>query len=765
MTKRSKIATDPLFKQLNPVVQQWIVGKNWEEFRPIQENVIPKLINVFRQGTPKDFVISAPTAGGKTEAVFLPIANLLTDTNKQQGSDFSVLYICPLKALIDQQAERLSGMFPPEFPIIPWHGDTSKGKKSFKQSPKGVVVITPESLESQLSSEGTEIPRYYEKLQCVVIDELHSFFNAPRGMQILAQMSRIEKILGRAIPRIALSATFNNSVHRKVGKFLRPSAQGNVEFCTVPSNRKIEFNVNTSVGEPTNNAEDDLNLEVAKKIFSDFHTLEKERNGERAKGLIFVNSRQLAEYFGHKLSDLSIQNKSAVSFRVHHGSLSSGERANAIMAIKNPNESCVVICTTTLELGIDIGAIRQVGQIDPGYSVASLQQRLGRSGRGHGEISKLFVYVRENQKQQSNSILSKLHFPTFQALAQLSLVRDGIFETHDFRPANLSTLVQQILSFCKQRAGEAPIEELSEVLIDNGPFVTLRGNHNDHFLLVLKQLLQNQFLKQNDRTKHISLGERGSEYIEKLKFNFFNAFDGSKDYSVFASDVFLGKIPLSSSFKIGDEIIFSGRLWLIVSKNTETRIINVIPSMQGQSPSFPGDPIAPSAEVIGRMLALYKSGGYKPDVLNKFDKNTKKLYEEGQKVFKEKALWKNRIIDEGRGVLVFPWVDERIQLSLIQAIRYWGLKAIPAKAALFIENTNSSEVKAVFAKIVAKPLSNGKSENIPSPTEAARDADSLLIDKHDWLLSPYLKRWNYASCRLDMEQVASTIQNILNPKN
>jgi ATP-dependent helicase Lhr and Lhr-like helicase len=477
---------------------------------------------------------------------------------------------------------------------------------------------------------------------------------------------------------------------------------------------------------------------------------------------LFTNSRQLVEQFTNQLTDIAEKQKVSLNFLPHHGSLDPKKKKEAVDAIKDPKQCCVLVCTSTLELGIDIGTITQVGQIDSGSTVASLQQRLGRSGRGHGEISKLFVYIRENYSKDSTSVLSNLHLPTFQALSQIELVKKGIFETHDFRPANLSTVIQQILSFAKQK-NEISYDHFRSLLVENGPFISLRKvkDPDDHLRLLFNQLIHNNFLeKVNRQSNHFQLGRKGKEYLDYQKHGFYAAFQSPGDYVVYYNDQALGKIPLSNSFKIGDEIIFSGKLWIITSKRPENRVIRVMPSAKGHAPTFPGDPIPPSQNVISQMLQLY-TGKTKIENLHS---SVRSFYDEGRKVFKKHNLKSLSIIAESNGLLLFPWVSERKQISLIYALQYWGLKAQPAKIAIYIENSNIDEIILIFKKIVGAKKDKAvvvAEPMLPIPTEAARSADNLIIDKHDRLLSPYLQRWNYATSKIDMESVTDIIKNLL----
>ncbi|UBF27123.1 DEAD/DEAH box helicase [Kovacikia minuta CCNUW1] len=251
------------FDQLHPQVQRWIWQQGWTELRDIQEQAIAPILSAHT-----DVIISAATAGGKTEAAFLPIFSYLLNQKAEgrgqraegagiqgrgdgerfsmQNSKFKiqnlelkihppspiphpssgiqVLYISPLKALINDQYRRLSELGERlDIPIHPWHGDIDAGRKrKVLQHPSGMVLITPESLEALFVRRGYELAATFQALNYIVVDELHSFIGVERGKQLQSLMHRVELGVQRSIPRIGLSATLGASIP---GSRLSPSWQ------------------------------------------------------------------------------------------------------------------------------------------------------------------------------------------------------------------------------------------------------------------------------------------------------------------------------------------------------------------------------------------------------------------------------------------------------------------------------------------------------------------------------------------------------------
>ena len=210
------------FDQLDQRIQQWIWGSGWTELREAQERAIPLILN---GGC--DVIIAASTASGKTEAAFFPILTNLAYNSKAPSL---ALYVSPLKALINDQWRRLDELAERlEIPVTPWHGDIGRAKKSsFLKDPRGCLLITPESLESLLLHHGSSLAGLFAGLRYIVVDELHAFLGTERGKQLQALLHRIEKVLGRRICRVGLSATLGDMEGAK--QYLRPETHGTVEL-------------------------------------------------------------------------------------------------------------------------------------------------------------------------------------------------------------------------------------------------------------------------------------------------------------------------------------------------------------------------------------------------------------------------------------------------------------------------------------------------------------------------------------------------------
>jgi ATP-dependent helicase Lhr and Lhr-like helicase len=369
------------FDKLATPVQKWIRDQGFRELRDIQTRTIHAIYD-----QKDDLIVAASTAGGKTEAAFLPLISQVID-NPFQGAGFDILYIGPLKALISDQAQRLKAIcHEAELTVIPWHGDIAASVKSKAlRMPEGILLITPESLEALFMRRGLEIPRLFQNTRAIVIDELHSFLDSERGIQMRSLITRLEVSTRRQLRRVGLSATLGDMDLAR--SYLRPDNPSSVNVIeSKGGGAELQLQVKGyQSGSGTEN-ETSATKAVADHLF-------KYLRG--SDNLVFAGSRNSVEFYADALRNLCDEEKLPQEFYPHHASLSRDHREFVEKRLKAANEPTTAICTSTLELGIDIGDVTCVAQISAPYSVASLRQRLGRSGRRAGKPAVLRQYAIE----------------------------------------------------------------------------------------------------------------------------------------------------------------------------------------------------------------------------------------------------------------------------------------------------------------------------------------------------------------------------------
>jgi ATP-dependent Lhr-like helicase len=340
------------FARLHPALQHHIVNSlGWRSLRPLQELAIEPLL------AGQHALLLAPTAGGKTEAAFFPV---LSKMLQQEWHGLSVLYLCPIKALLNNLHLRLQGYGAwVGRTVALWHGDVSdRDKDAIRREPPNVLLTTPESLEVLLTSRRSNAATMFGGVQVVVVDELHAFAGDDRGWHLLSVLARIAKLAGRPIQRIGLSATIGNP-----DGLLTWFAEHAGGTRTVVSPPPV-------VGpQPEVRLDHVASLENAATVISRLHRGEKR--------LVFVDSRARVEQLASALRGNGVQTY------VSHSSVSLDERKQAEAAFSQ-GSNCVIVATSTLELGIDVGDLDRVIQLDAPGSVASFLQRLGRTGRRPG---------------------------------------------------------------------------------------------------------------------------------------------------------------------------------------------------------------------------------------------------------------------------------------------------------------------------------------------------------------------------------------------
>ena len=261
----SSSSTSPsdAFDMLAEPVRRWIWDKGWGELRDIQERAIFTLLDGER-----DLIIAAPTAGGKTEAAFLPLISTVLAAPGEGG--FDLVYVAPLKALINDQLGRMENLCKQtDLPVYPWHGDISQGVKSrARANPKGVLLITPESLEALFVLRGLQIPSMFMGTRSVIIDELHALLDNERGVHLRSLLSRLEHAVGRRIRRVGLSATLSDM--ETVKEYLRPGNPESVDLLesgATGAELRVQIRSYTE-GNDTDADHDSAKREVTKHLFS-----------------------------------------------------------------------------------------------------------------------------------------------------------------------------------------------------------------------------------------------------------------------------------------------------------------------------------------------------------------------------------------------------------------------------------------------------------------------------------------------------------------
>ncbi len=361
----------------------------WEVFSEKMKKAIERRgfvspTDIQMQGTPhihqgKNTLLIAPTGLGKTESVLLPVLDLWL---RKEHKQISMLYITPLKSLNRDLLKRILWWANElGFEVSVRHGDTTQYERSMQaQNPSDLLISTPETLQAILI--GKLMRKHLSNVKWIVIDEVHELVSSKRGVQLSVGLERLKELIrnsGNPEPQIiGLSATLGSP--KKVAGFLTGGSRGE---CTIVNTMKVK-NLNIRVESPNPGRKD---YETASEIFLGPETAARLRRinelvNERESVLVFTNTRETAEVLS---SRLKILNKN-LSIETHHSSLSKDVRIEAEEGFKKGRIKSLV-CTSSLELGIDIGSIDFILQYMSPRQVTKLLQRVGRSGHTASGVS------------------------------------------------------------------------------------------------------------------------------------------------------------------------------------------------------------------------------------------------------------------------------------------------------------------------------------------------------------------------------------------
>ena len=794
------------FDLLSPALRHWVYDAGWPALRDAQELAIPLLL-----AQDRDVLISAATASGKTEAAFLPILSALdrpdatvaglpaagsaqdVDAGRagsRLGGGVQVLYVAPLKALINDLHTRLTDMCKgTDIAVERWHGDVpGSSKQRFLKRPSGVLLLTPESLEAMFVLRGSSITGLFGKLQYVVVDELHAFLGTERGAQLSSLLHRLELAAGRQVVRVGLSATLGDM--HLAARQLRPADPKRVQVITSnDGGQELLLSVRgyqqRPPPTPSRASEGDATAKAAKEDGTAPSTTTPQAPGDHdhdhgqpqhqhqhqdedrdeddvaAKGgtvqdemaehlfavlrgtdnLLFANSRGAVERFADKLRRRSEAAQVPNEFLPHHGSLSRPLREDTESALKDPTRPTTAIATTTLEMGIDVGSVSSVAQIGPPPSVASLRQRLGRSGRREGPAV-LRTYITEQQLDARSSLDDELRASLVQTVAMLELLLAGWCEPP--RPAVLhtSTLVQQLLSLIAERGGIHPRQAHHTLCGEDGPF---HGTDVQRFGLLLRALGKNKVLEQ-EADGLLLLGPVGEQTVNH--HTFYSAFKTPEEYRLLHHGQQLGTVPVDFPLRPGLLIVFAGRRWQITGVQERQRAIDLVPAAGGRPPSFGGGGRAVHDTVRGRMRWVL-AGNDQPAYLNP---QAGEMLRQARDAYQRHELDQRTILPAGSGAIILPWAGTATSHTLALQLQLAEVPAGVDGLTITCPRSSPGRVLAALQEVADEPAAD--------PVSLAATVRAREHNKYDAWLSPSLLNEDYAAHALDVpasQRLAQTL--------
>lgn len=701
------------FDLLHPQIQRWIREQGWTGLREVQDTAIRTIL-----GSTSDVVIMAPTASGKTEAAFLP---LLTHASAIGSGGLRILYVSPLKALINDQHRRLELLCERlEMPLTRWHGDAPAGPKArLLRQPNGVALITPESIEALLLRRPGEAAQLFKGLEAIVIDELHAFLNGPRGLHLASLLRRVDRLCLIRPRRVGLSATLGDEdTGRRWLDPARPERPVFLRSETVGSGLKLQIR---GYQEPPDadgiddlaetGAQDALSR-IADHLFANLRT---------TNNLVFGGSRRTVEALADRLRQRCVRDGVPEEFFPHHGSLSKELRETLELRLKAGDLPTTAVATTTLELGIDLGNVKSVAQIGAPRSLAGLRQRLGRSGR-RGDPAILRMYVREKHLTSDADPLDRLRLGTVRSVAAVRLLLEGFVEPASIDPSLATVVLQQTLSTIASTGGMKPAAAHKQIC---GPDSYLAMVPGDYAALLRSAGRQGVDLLEQSSEGLVMLGSAGERMVESR--DFYAVFETDEEWRLVSGGRTLGTVPISNVLGIGSLVGFAGRRWCVEAVDDRAKVLDVTPHRSGRLPRF--DPS--SGEVVHRRLSEMMRSVLEDDEQPTFvDPQARAFLEEGRASYRRYNLANRRTVAAGRDTHLLTFAGSAVNDILAILLNSAGLQC------------EASDVGVTAADCVPDELSRllGSLEAMPSIEDLAPFVKNLRSAKYDEFIDDGLLR-------------------------
>ena len=544
------------FEALHPALRYHIVSSlGWSDLRPTQaEAVCPVMAG-------ENVLLLAPTAGGKTEAASFP---LLSRIASQGWRGLSALYVCPLKALLNNMAPRLeiyAGFLGLRVGL--WHGDVGEpARRRMLEDPPEILLTTPESLEAILISARIDHEKFLQGVRAVVVDELHAFGGDDRGWHLMFS-TRAARTIDRSPPTaIGLTATVGNPDEL-------------LDWFSVRRGGRV-------IGAASPTASGDVTADHVGSVRNAVTVIERLYRGERR--LVFADSRTRVEEVAAGLRAAGVR-----TF-VSHASLSLDERRQAEAAFA-AEPDCVVVATSTLELGLDIGDLDRVIQVGAPPNVTSFVQRMGRTGRRSGTTRNCLFLATDDEE-------------LLICLALTTLWRAGKIEpiVPPPRPAHL--FAQQIMALSLQLGG-IPRTDISAWLGEVADAVPEAER-----TAILRHMLRTGILAEDAGI--LGLGPRGEREFGRRHFSdLVAAFSAPLLFSVRHGLTDLGAVHPASLVprRAADPAVLSlgGRSWKVTDIDWRRRMVSVVRSDRGGRSRWLGSSRAMS-EAVCKMMERIVAG-------------------------------------------------------------------------------------------------------------------------------------------------------------
>ena len=732
---------DRIFMKFPPFIREYIYAHSWDSLREVQLFAADVLFD-----TKNNLLLTSSTASGKTEAAFFPI---ITDVWSEPCEGVSVLYIAPLKSLINDQFFRIEELLEESgIRVTHWHGDVAATqKKKLLERPEGILQITPESLEAMLINRSNDIPRIFKGLKYIIIDEVHTLMGTDRGNQIICQISRIQRLICRIPRRVGLSATIGNpelaaewlGAGSGVQTSISPKGNERVKWRLGMEHFYIQnpnFNQASNTDATSEKAKLDAGYEYAYDCVSG------------AKSLVFSNSREETEYVCATLRQIAKKRGERDVFLIHHGNLSAALREEAEMKMRDTEQMAVTCATVTMELGIDIGRLERVLQMDAPNSVSAFLQRLGRSGR-RGQPPEMMMVFREEEPLPNAPLPQLIPWGLIRAIAIVQLyIEERFIEPPSSKNQPFSLLFHQTLSTLAAR-GETSAKELAELVLSMPAFSHVS---KENYKALLVSMLNGGFVEMTDE-KGLIAGLESERLLNSFKF--YAVFKDSEDFTVRCESEEIGTITTPPP--VGDRFALAGRVWEVTELDSARRLVYVKGVEGKMEISWPGD----FGEIHTRILERMRRVLAEDTVYPYLKENAAKRLEIARQVARNTGLTDKYIVHlGGYTYCMFPWLGTRsfrtLRKMLSAVASPLGISGIDFEGCYYItfRMERSDEEGLINALNAYFGSGEYSALNLVSPKELP------TFEKYDEYIPAELLRYAYSVDRLNVKEASHRIRNM-----
>jgi ATP-dependent Lhr-like helicase len=730
-----------IFDRFPSFIKEFIYSHSWEALRDVQIAAAETLFE-----SENNLLLTSSTASGKTEAAFFPI---LTELYENPPTSIGVLYVAPLKSLINDQFYRIEELLDEtEIKVTHWHGDVAQSKKrKLLDHPEGILQITPESLEAMLINRHNDIKRLFGDLRYVVLDEVHTLTGTDRGNQIICQLRRIEQVIGRSPRRVGLSATVGSP--EAVAKWL---SDGTGRRTDVPifDNEKIRWRLgmehfyiqNASFEQtPENNGNRSKPKATLDAGYEYAYDCVKGQ-----KSLVFSNSREETEYVCATLRQIAKKRGERDIFLIHHGNLSAALREEAERKMKDEGTHAVTCATVTMELGVDIGRLERILQVDSPHSVSSFLQRLGRSGR-RGQPPEMMFVFREEEPLPNAPLPELIPWSLLQAVAIVQLyIEERFIEPPRAPQEPYSLLFHQTLSMLAS-AGELSTKTLAERMLSLPPFLNVS---KESYKTLLVSMLNNDFLEMTEE-KGLIVGLAGERLLQSFKF--YAVFSDSEDYTVRCDSEEIGTITTAPP--VGDRFALAGRVWEVLELDMPHKLIFVKGVEGKMEVSWPGKYGEIHTKILERMKQVLEEDTVYPYLKD----NARYRLEKARHTARNTGMLEHTTVHLGGfNYCMFPWLGTRsfrtLKRMLSMIAPEFAISGIESGGSCYITfRMEKGSADALERRLVSAFASLQSTDMLVSPKELP------VFEKYDEYVPAELLRSAFARDRLDLREIKARIDD------